>query len=59
MDFLPAQRQEIEDPEVVKIGNALASEDDEIGEEKLSRVVGSLPGSRLILYIKPKSYLSP
>lgn len=46
--FDPAEGLEVERPEVIKIGDALSSEDDQIGVVQLSSVVSAFPRCSLI-----------
>ena len=48
LNFLPFLISEVENPEVIKIGDALASKDDEIGIGHGWGVVGSFPRGVLI-----------
>ena len=48
LDFGPAGSGEVEDPEILHIGEALSSEDHEVGVLELCDVVGALPGGGLV-----------
>lgn len=49
LHFLPAESEEVEQPQIIEIGDSLTPKHDQIGEAKLSRVIGPFPRSWFVL----------